>query len=245
MKRRLKSSLDAKDLALYVCRQLNSIFPDGMVYSEGDLLHLVESALDRVEYCFSHIENRYFFDGEASIFNHLHGDQYAMFLYFLSRVVFLEKLDTTNSLASKLFLLNKSLHGLDAFYEIELPSVFLFVHPIGTVLGRATYKDFLVVYQRCGVGSNHGIYPQIDGSVTLHPGSSVLGKCHVGEGSSLGTGALLIDKDLICNTIYLGNPKNYTILPGRGPNPIWRSHTRELKMLQSDKSDDGSRIILD
>lgn len=222
MKRRLQSSLDARGLALYVCRQLNSIFPDGTVYSEEDLLHSVETALDRVEYCFSHIENRYFFDGEASIFNHLHGDQYAMFLYLLSRVVFLAKLDAPNGLASKLFLLNKSLHGIDAFYEVELPSVFLFVHPLGTVLGRANYKDFLVVYQRCGIGSNHDIYPELGHHVTLHPGSSVLGRCRVGDFSSLGAEALLIDADLPDRTLYLGNPRSFYTRTSTGTHRVWR-----------------------
>ena len=38
----------------------------------------------------------------------------------------------------KLFLLNKALHGCDIYYEVALPSVFLLVHPLGTVLGRAS-----------------------------------------------------------------------------------------------------------
>ena len=225
MKRRLNSSLDASALTLYVCRQLNNMFPDGTAYSDGELLPSVTAALDRVEYCFAHIENRYFFDGDSVIFNHLHGDQYAMFLYLLSRVVFLERFDASNGLASKLFLLNKSLHGIDAFFEVELPSVFLFVHPLGTVLGRAKYSDFLMVYQRCGIGSNHDLYPELGRHVTLHPGSSVLGKCKIGNFSSLGADALLIDADLPDHTLYLGNPRGFYTRHLTGPHKIWRQST--------------------
>jgi serine O-acetyltransferase len=97
----------------------------------------------------------------------------------LSREVFLKSNDFT--LAKKIYLLNKALFCLDVFYEVELPPIFLFVHPVGTVLGRAKYSDYLVVYQRVGVGSNHGIYPTLGEYVTLHPGAMVLGNSQVGN----------------------------------------------------------------
>jgi serine O-acetyltransferase len=127
----------------------------------------------------------------------------------LSREVFLKSNDLT--LAKKIYLLNKALFGLDVFYEVELPPIFLFVHPVGTVLGRAKYSDYLVVYQRVGVGSNHGIYPTLGEYVTLHPGAMVLGNSQVGNYCSIGAESLIIDKDIPDNSVYIGNPKEYSI----------------------------------
>ena len=78
-----------------------------------------------------------------------------MFLYFLSQEY---KSDENEELASRFYLLNKYLFGIDIYYEVNLPKIFMFIHPVGTVLGRAEYNDYLVVYQRCGVGSSGGEY---------------------------------------------------------------------------------------
>ncbi len=57
-------------------------------------------------------------------------------------------------IADKAYALNKALHALDAFYEVELPDVFAVQHPVGTVLGRATYSDYFICYHNCTVGAN-------------------------------------------------------------------------------------------
>ena len=44
-------------------------------------------------------------------------------------------------LASKAYCLNKALHAIDVFYEVELPEIFFLEHPLGTVLGRAKYSN--------------------------------------------------------------------------------------------------------
>jgi len=143
-----------------------------------------------------------------------------MFLYLLANSAFRQS--ATDNLPEKLFLLNKTLHGIDAYFEIELPSIFLFVHPLGTVLGRASYSDYLLVYQRTSVGSNHDIYPTLGEYFTLRPGASVLGRCRVGQGSTLAAESLMIDRDLMDNSIYYGNPRNCTTRPADGRLTIWR-----------------------
>ena len=100
-----------------------------------------------------------------------------MFLYFLANTLY--KYDYELSFFEKIFLLNKILFSLDIFYEVELPDIFLFVHPLGTVLGRGSYSDYLVVYQRCNIGSNNNL--SNSKHVTLHPGASVLGNCIIGR----------------------------------------------------------------
>jgi serine O-acetyltransferase len=196
------------------------MFPDGHTVGTDDLMPLMEPVFARVEHCFSHVNNRYFFDGDGVLFSHLHADQYAMFLYLLSRVACVSGADSR--LPNKIFLLNKALHGIDAYYEVELPSVFLFVHPLGTVLGRAVYADYLTVYQRCGVGSNHDIYPELGRLVTLHPGSSVLGRCKVGDNVSLAADALLLDRDVAPDSVYIGDPRNCVVRNKTETPGIWR-----------------------
>lgn len=220
MSGRVRSSLSASGLAAYAAAQVNGLFPDPAPVSADDLLAAVQGALPRLEHCFSHVANKYFFDGKQAVFNHLHGDQYAMWLYLLANELHRQGGPATT--CSKLFLLNKALHGIDAFYEVELPSIFLFVHPLGTVLGRGNYSDFFVVYQRCGVGSNNDIYPTFGEHVTLRPGSAVLGACVIGDHCQIATESLVLDRDLPEHTLYIGGPKTATLKRQDKPYPLWR-----------------------
>ena len=154
------------------------------------------------------------------MFSHLHGDQYAMWLYLLGNELHLQ--GAPADLCSKTFLLNKALHGCDIFHEVELPSIFLLVHPLGTVLGRAAYDDYFVSYQRVGVGSNHDIYPRFGKHVTLRPGASVLGDCSVGDHCQIATNALLLDRDLKAGSRYIGEPKSWVVRPEETVYPLWR-----------------------
>lgn len=218
---RVSCSLSPAALAALAARQITHLFPDGAVVDAELLNECVDCALERLEHCFTRIANKYFFDGKAAVFDHLHGDQYAMWLYLLANE--LHRRNGPADLCKKLFLLNKSLHGCDIFYEVELPSVFLLVHPLGTVLGRARYSDYLIAYQRVGVGSNHGVYPTLGAHLTLRPGSSVLGRAVVGNCCSIAAGSLLLDRDLSSHSLYIGGPRDHLIRAQDGPQPIWRS----------------------
>ena len=217
----VRMTLSHDQLASYVTRQVNRLFDDGQPVLEDDVLALLPQALGRLEHCFVHINNKYFFDGTSAVFNHLHGDQYSMFLYLLCNTAY--NAGANIGVPAKLFLLNKSLHGIDAFYEVELPSIFLFVHPIGTVLGRGQYADYLLVYQRCGVGSNHDIYPTLGPYTTLRPGSAVLGQCTLGRNNTLAAESLLLDRDLPNDSVYMGNPRDFVLRPSKGTPSIWRN----------------------
>ena len=220
MTRPVRSSLDAAGLAAYAAAQLNAMFPDPDRVAADELRSAVDIALARLDHCFSHIDNRYFFDGQNTVFSHLHGDQYAMWLYLLANQ--LHRQGAPASLCSKLFLLNKALHGLDAYYEVELPSVFLLVHPLGTVLGRGHYSDFFVAYQRCGIGSNNDVFPTLGHHLTLRPGAAVLGACTIGDHCQIAAESLVLDRDLPANTLYIGNPKTAVAKHQDKPYPLWR-----------------------
>ena len=203
----LKTSLNPSELASYTISQLNAFFPDGDIVTLDDILPVFNISLKRLEHCFSYVNNRYFFDGKSSFFNHLHGDQYSMWLYILSNELFLQ--DGNISTCNKLFLLNKHLHACDIFYEVNLPSIFLLVHPMGTVLGRGNYSDFFVAYQRCGIGSNHDIYPKLGSHVTMRPGSAILGNSEIGERCQIASEGLVIDFKLTSESTYFGNSSNH------------------------------------
>src|SRR5258707_10717377 len=73
-------SLSRTDLALYVRKQFENLFPDGTDLT--DLPKFVDLALGRIEHCFSRVRLKGFFaDGQAR-FSHWHCDQYAIFLYY-------------------------------------------------------------------------------------------------------------------------------------------------------------------
>src|SRR5437868_14371746 len=104
----MKLSLERSGLAAYVTQQAAHLFPDGALPSLGEYM---EPALDRLEQCFAQIKIKYFFDGRAAVFAHLHTDQYAMFLYFLCNTVY--RRDGSRQLAPKLYALNTALPSVD------------------------------------------------------------------------------------------------------------------------------------
>lgn len=218
---RVRCSLDLQSLTELASAQINSMFPDGRLVAGAEMLPSAARSLKRLEHCFVHINNKYFFDGQQAVFDHLHGDQYAMWLYFLSNQLYQDGAAPATS--KKLFLLNKALHGCDIFYEIALPSIFLLVHPLGTVLGRASYNDYLLVYQRAGIGGNRDIYPQLGRHLTLHPGSSVLGQARIGDHCSVAAESLVLDRDLPDHSLYIGNPRDYIIHHRQLVPTIWRA----------------------
>jgi serine O-acetyltransferase len=213
-------SINKSGLLGYLLGQINVFFPDGKSVTEEELLVCYDEIIDRTHRCFSKVNNKYFYDGVQVVFNHLNSDQYSMFLYFVCNTLFKNGADL--GLCTKVFQLNKLLHGIDVFYEIELPEIFLFVHPLGTVLGRGTYSDYFLVYQRCGVGSNRDVYPEMKKYLTLRPGSSILGDCQIEENCTLGAGSLLLGRNLESNSLYIGNPKSFTIKKDLKRLSIWK-----------------------
>lgn len=168
----------------------------------------------KIQFCFKHIQLPYFNLNKKVIFNHLNSDHYAMFLYLLSNAIY--KIDKNEELASRIFLLNKALHGLDAFYTVELPEIFVFVHPVGSVLGRAKYSNYFCLYQNCTVGSTKiGEYASFEGECVMFSKSSVIGKCNIGKNVVFGANASVINSDIEQNSVVLGNYPNNKIIENK------------------------------
>jgi serine O-acetyltransferase len=183
-------SLGRNDLAQYVRKQFENLFPDGA--DLGDLPKFVDLALGRIDHCFSRLRLKGFFANGEARFSHGHSDQYAIFLYYLANSTFRER--PGHPIADKAYALNKALHALDAFYEVELPNVFAVQHPVGTVLGRAGYSDYFICYHNCTVGANlDNDYPTFGRGIVMYGGSRVIGKTAVGDNSFVSSGAIVID----------------------------------------------------
>lgn len=197
-----KQSLSENELINYVTKQLNFHFPDHMV-SADRLAPCVHRALQRIEHCFSKINIKYYFDGNCLTFNHLNTDQYAIFLYYLSNTIWRE--DNDDKLASKVYYLNKALNCLDAFYEVNLPDIFILVHPLGAVLGRGEYQDYFVAYQGATVGSNKNQeYPKIGKGVAMYGGSALIGNCKISDNCLISAGTMVMDKDVPPDMVVFG-----------------------------------------
>ena len=204
-----------------VINQLNHFFNDEKKVKKKEINQCLNEALDRTVNCFSKINNSYYFDKikKKVIFNHLNSDHLATFLYFLSNSCFKNKKHI--NICDKIYYLNKMLNSIDLYYEVKMPEIFLLVHPVGTVLGRAEYSNFLIVYQGVNVGSNKNFYPNFSKYVTLRPSTTILGKSHLKENSEMAAGSIIIDKVLKKNSVYFGNPKNFIIKKKKKINSIW------------------------
>jgi serine O-acetyltransferase len=205
------TSLSVIDLANYVARQLFTFFPDKD--ESVTARSLVGEAVERLEHCVRHVRMKGWWGATGPQFNHLHTDQYAVFLYYLSNTAFQRG---EGSLAAKAYALNKALHGLDAFYEVALPAIFALVHPVGTVLGRATYGDYFCAYQNVSVGSDlENRHPVVGRGVVLYGGAKVIGTATVGDNCMLSTGCTVLGDQVPDNHIAFGHHKALATKPNR------------------------------
>lgn len=206
----MKLSLPLSELASYIRNQFYSFFPDRRE-SEEDLVPLVRTALDRVAHSFSHSRMKFAFDGEGPCFNHRNTDQYALFLCFLAQEACRAGVVPV---AEKAYAMNKALHGLDVFYEIDLPEIMAFAHPVGTVLGRGKFSDYLCVYQGVTVGANlDEVYPTIGRGVVLYAGSAVMGNSRIGDNCMIAAGSLIMDTEVPDNHVCFGRHPNVVMKP--------------------------------
>jgi len=210
----MKLSIHINDLNILVLNQINTLYNDGNLISKNELIIFQKETLNRVEKAFVHIRKPYFFVNNECVFDHLHSDHYSMYLYLLSNTVWENNGDVR--LASKIFLLNKALHGIDAFYKIQLPEIFIFAHPLGTILGNAKYSDYFAVFQNCTVGGTaDGKYPEFNHGVILYSKSSVIGDCLIGSNTIFGANSSVINAKVDRDKVVLNYYPNNRILENK------------------------------
>lgn len=187
-------SLDKIAIMDYTSKQLNNIFPDKNKVNLNNISSLVDLALDRLDFCFKHVAFERYNKMGVTQFNHLYADHYLMYMWFLANTIWKEEGDI--SIASKLYYLNKTLHGLDCMYDTQLPNIFLLFHASGTMLGKASYDDYFVALQGCTVGSQKGSYPKFGKGVSLTANSSVIGDCTIGNRCTISTRTTIFQKNI-------------------------------------------------
>lgn len=200
----MRTSIPAEVLLEYTKRLLHMHFPDDKAIHIQPSIFLF--ALERCEYSFSRIKKKYYEENGEVVFDHLNADHMAVFLYFLGNSIW--KSGGETDLPVKISYLNKILHGLDLFYSVGMPDVFLLVHPLGSVIGNARYSDYLVVYQNCTVGAVDSDYPLFGEGVVLYSRSSVVGKCCVGNDVVFAANSAIVNTDVPSRTVVLGSYPN-------------------------------------
>lgn len=185
-------------------KQIDNLFM--LEANEAILIHEAFGiVLERCEYCFSHSNNKYYSKEGITYFNPFHSGQYSIFLYYFSNEIWIQG---NSLLADKIYYLNKALNACDLFYQVGLPKIFMLDHPVGSVMGRANYSDFLSFGQNCTIGNNKGIYPTLGTHVRMCANSMIIGNCNIGDNVTLGANACVKDEDIEANMIVFGSSPN-------------------------------------
>lgn len=145
-------------------------------------------------------------------FDPLHGCQWAFFLYSISNCMFKSG---CGAVCDKVYALSKALCGADLFYEVDLPEIFTFDHPLGAVMGRASYGDYFTFGQGCTVGNNHGVYPTFGKSVFMLSDSKVIGGTVIGDNVIIGANSYVKDEKIPSGSLVFGSSPNLVVKTGR------------------------------
>lgn len=206
--------MDRAGLERYVCALLERQFPDGRRFDPAQLAPAIGASLARLGRCFAGIARPKFAGPGGAVFNPLHPDHFSMFLALLANDVLKHMADRDT--AFRLYYLNKALHALDVFPDTEMPEVFQFMHPTGTILGPARYGSHFCVYQNCTVGSSeNGVYPEFGDGVVLYAGARVIGACRIGSNVVVAANTFVIDRDVPDDTVVISEGIRPRFSPNR------------------------------
>lgn len=103
-------------------------------------------------------------------------------------------------------------HACELYYEVDLPEHVRLVHPVGTVLGRATYADYFVAYNCSGVGSDiDGNRPVFTGPCVLFPGARVLGNVRIGANVFITANTVVQNCEVPDNSVVFPADSRYAV----------------------------------
>jgi serine O-acetyltransferase len=137
----------------------------------------------------------------------------ALLLYYLARAL---RHVGELRLATRVFLVNKALHGIDLFPDIEMPAHFLIGHTVGMVFAKADYGEWCIFHQGCTVGRLLDARPTLANGVVMYPNSSIIGRCNVGPNTVLSAGVQLINTD---------TPGDCIVFAGESGRPVFKPIT--------------------
>lgn len=207
------TSIPDSEILRLLKQQLNGNFLLGS-HEESVLENMYALVKGSIAYCFGKTPNKYYKKvtdkgGMDTYFNPYHSCQYAIFLYFYSRLI----VEHTSELllADKIYYLNKMLNSCDLYHQINLPAFWGCEHPIGSIMGRAKYGEGFYFYQCCTVGGNHNAYPVIGENVCMFSHSQIIGNSHIGSNVKIGAGCLIKDQDIPSDSMVFGQSPHLII----------------------------------
>lgn len=191
--------LSPAELKDYLRNQIEYFFPDKYKFCGNDVDSALNLALERTEHCFKHISVGGYVKNGNAFFDHLYSDQNAVFLYYLSNS--LHKLSQNTVLCNKLFGLNKSLNGICVMYNTEMPDIFYLGHTVGTVIGKATFGNYLAIVDNIHIGPTAigEKYPIIGTGCAILVGARIYGGT-IGDFSTVGANVVLHNRNMESNS---------------------------------------------
>lgn len=212
----MELSIKKSELKEYLGRQLDFFFPDMYKFKGTDIDSAFEMGLERIEFCFQHIKVRHYNKNGIPYFSHLHGDQYAHFLYYFSNSLW--KISENKAICDKVISLNRLLHGMFFSYKGELPAIFLFAHPVGSIIGNAHYENYLVIMQNVTVNTADmrdelKSPPMLSKGVFLGAGAKVMGNSFIGPGSSIGVNAVVYNQNIPRDSVAIMGKAGLEVRP--------------------------------
>ncbi len=217
-------NFDDKQIGDLLLHQLRSFWCD---VDEELIRKALPKTMEQIEEGFRGSPSKRFYDGKNIVFSPYMSIHWMIFMYRLSHHIFLLGGGKT---ADQIYYLNKIMHGVDWFYEIDLPIHFLVEHPVGSVLGRAKYGDYFFVYQGTTVGGNRSksqlCYPTIGNNVIMFANATILGDAHIGNNVVISSGAYIINEDVPDNCIVFGKSPNLAIK--RKNEPEIKKYTQNI-----------------
>lgn len=185
--------------------QLNHYWTD---IDETVISSALPGAIRAIEKGFTGLPNQRFYDRGKVRFSPYISVQWTIFLYRIAHEIYKGGQVRTPKEADQVYYLNKILHANDWFYAVELPEHFLCEHPLGSVLGRAQYGEYLFVYQGTTVGGNRRkdeiYYPILGNNVILFANSTILGDTHIGNNVVVAANTYMINAEIPDNCIVFG-----------------------------------------
>lgn len=200
-----------REKIILVLEQQLSLFWKGL-FNRTLLECAIEPALEKMENNLYKSNVTRFRNKKDCIFSVYDTTQWSIFLYYLSKI--LCEMEFISE-ANVVYYLNKIMHSVDWYYEIKLPDHFMVEHPVGSVLGKAQYGDYFMIYQGVTVGGNRKAniieYPQLGNNILLYANSSVIGNTIIGNNVIISTGSILINEIIPSNSIVFGSTPNVQI----------------------------------
>lgn len=213
----MKLSLNLSQLCDYVTKQMEFYLPDGYEIQEEMFVNSVVTALQRCEKCFSHIKIPGYKNGKEVTFSHLHMDQYATFLFFLGNSMW--KKYNEKHICDKILNLNRILNGFFISYKCSMPEIFMFNHPIGSVIGNANYSNGLCISQNVTINTHTDVNGNFDLTIGkgcfLASGAKIIGNSPIGDRVSIGVDALVYNTGIGNDCICINDSKDGIVIKPR------------------------------